>query len=561
MKVIIIGGVAAERRARRDCAGWMRRRKSSWSSAGRTCRTRTAACRTTSAASSRRSRASSWPLSRCSARCSTSTRDAVRASRSRRQEDRRSEELATGEVTTEPYDKLVLSPGAAPIRPPLPGIDLPGIFSVRTVPDARTIRAWCIAARRARPAWTPTRVPDRHEAEARRRGWRRVHRPRDGGELRPPGPGCHAHREAEPGDAAARPEMARLVERYLVKHGVNLQLSDGVAGFRQTAEGALEVLTESGKAHPADIVILAIGVRPRPRWRKRPASKSASGWHPRRRAHAHERPNIFAVGDAVEVKDFVTGQWTLIPLADRRTGRAHRRRRDRRARLALRGTQGTSICKIFEARSARPGPARRCCGRWGDGVREGLHLSELPRGYYPGAKMMAIKCSSARPTGACSARSCSPRTASPSGRRVCDGHPDAGHHRRPGGSDCATRRRSAAQGPVNFAGWSRATSSPATCRLSTGTAPARGSSSTYATRRVGGRVRPRRTQHPLPQLRARLGELPRDKRSRSSAAPPCAPTTPRASCWQTASRHGTSRAACWPGRIAPRREGGQEICR
>ena len=48
----------------------------------------------------------------------------------------------TGEVTTEKYDKLVLSPGAAPIRPPLPGIDLPGIFSVRTVPDAREIREW-----------------------------------------------------------------------------------------------------------------------------------------------------------------------------------------------------------------------------------------------------------------------------------------------------------------------------------------------------------------------------------------------------------------------------------
>jgi NADPH-dependent 2,4-dienoyl-CoA reductase/sulfur reductase-like enzyme len=49
---------------------------------------------------------------------------------------------ATGAVTTEHYDKLVLSPGAAPIRPPLPGIDLPGIFSVRTVPDARQMREW-----------------------------------------------------------------------------------------------------------------------------------------------------------------------------------------------------------------------------------------------------------------------------------------------------------------------------------------------------------------------------------------------------------------------------------
>jgi NADPH-dependent 2,4-dienoyl-CoA reductase/sulfur reductase-like enzyme len=50
--------------------------------------------------------------------------------------------VTTGEVTTEKYDKLVLSPGAAPIRPPLPGIDVPGIFSVRTVPDAKVIREW-----------------------------------------------------------------------------------------------------------------------------------------------------------------------------------------------------------------------------------------------------------------------------------------------------------------------------------------------------------------------------------------------------------------------------------
>ena len=58
------------------------------------------------------------------------------------------------------------------------------------------------------------------------------------------------------------PEMARLVERYMVKHGVQLELNDGVAGFQQSADGSLEVLTSSGKKHPADIVILAIGVRP-----------------------------------------------------------------------------------------------------------------------------------------------------------------------------------------------------------------------------------------------------------------------------------------------------------
>ena len=64
--------------------------------------------------------------------------------------------VATGEVTTESYDKLVLSPGAASIRPPLPGIDLPGIFQVRTVPDVRAIREWIERARRSSPGCTTT---------------------------------------------------------------------------------------------------------------------------------------------------------------------------------------------------------------------------------------------------------------------------------------------------------------------------------------------------------------------------------------------------------------------
>jgi NADPH-dependent 2,4-dienoyl-CoA reductase/sulfur reductase-like enzyme len=58
------------------------------------------------------------------------------------------------------------------------------------------------------------------------------------------------------------PEMARLVERYLVKHEVSLELNDGMAGFQLSADGTLEVLTGSGQRHPGDHVILAIGVRP-----------------------------------------------------------------------------------------------------------------------------------------------------------------------------------------------------------------------------------------------------------------------------------------------------------
>ena len=185
---------------------------------------------------------------------------------------------ATGEVTTEKYDKLVLSPGAAPIRPPLPGIDLPGIFSVRTVPDARNIREWLDQEDRADRSGM-----DKYTA------FQTVTKPRravvvGGGFIGLEMVENLAHRGLEvtlieklnqvmpPLD----PEMACLVQRYMVKHGVRLELNDGVAGFRQCSDGSLEVLTGSGACHPADIVILAIGVRRRSSWRRWPGSRSAS---------------------------------------------------------------------------------------------------------------------------------------------------------------------------------------------------------------------------------------------------------------------------------------------
>ena len=190
------------------------------------------------------------------------------------------------------------------------------------------------------------------------------------------------------------PEMSRLVERYLVKHGVNLQLADGVAGFRQAKDGSLEVLTESGKAHPADVVILAIGVRPETALAK--AAGLEIGQRGGIRVDEHmttSDPDILAVGDAVEVKDYVTGQWTLIPLA----GPANRQGRiaadviaGRKSRY--RGTQGTSICKIFEGEIGQTGPSEKVLRQAGETDFEKLYLYQNSHaGYYPGAKMMAIK--------------------------------------------------------------------------------------------------------------------------------------------------------------------------
>ena len=301
----------------------------------------------------------------------------------------------TGEITTEHYDKLVLSPGAAPIRPPLLGIDLPGIFSVRTVPDARNMRAWLdrdVTTQSGMDSYT---------------GYQTVTKPKravvvGGGFIGLEMVENLVHRGLEvtlierlgqvmpPLD----PEMAILVERYLAKHNVRVELNDGVAEFRQTAGGSLEVLTSSGKSHPADIVILAIGVRPETALAKMAGIEIGQRGGIRVDEHMRtSNPDIFAVGDAVEVKDFVTGQWSLVAMA----GPANRQGRIAADVIAgrdsrFRGTQGTSICQIFEAAVASTGASEKTLDQLGDKDFEKIYLyPNSHAGYYPGAKMLAIK--------------------------------------------------------------------------------------------------------------------------------------------------------------------------
>ena len=304
-------------------------------------------------------------------------------------------DVATGKVTTEPYDKLVLAPGAVPIRPPLPGIDLPGIFSVRTVPDARTIRQWLHCGEETKDcmhSYTGLQaVTKRKRAVVVGGGFIGLEMVENLAHL---GLDVTLVEKLNQVMPPLDPEMAHLVERYLVRQGVNLQLADGVAGFRQVADGSLEVLTESGKAHPADVVILAIGVRPETALAK--AAGLAIGQRGGIRVDEHMRtsdPDILAVGDAVEVKDYVTGQWTLIPLA----GPANRQGRIAADVIAgrdsrYRGTQGTSICKIFDGVIGQTGPSEKVLRQAGVTDFEKLYLyPNSHAGYYPGAKMMAIK--------------------------------------------------------------------------------------------------------------------------------------------------------------------------
>ena len=292
-------------------------------------------------------------------------------------------DLATGEVTAHSYDKLVLSPGAASVRPPLPGIDLPGIFHVRTVPDAREIREWI-----GRGGGTGKPASRAVVAGGGFIGLEMVEN--------------LVHRGLEVTlvemldqvlpmiDA----EHARVVEALLSRHGVRLALNDGVSGFKPGADGAIDVETRSGRRYPADIVILALGVRPDTTLAKAAGLEigELGGIRVDDRMRTSD-PDIFAVGDAVEVRDSVTGRWSLVALA----GPANRQGRIAADVIAgrdsrFRGAQGTSIVGLFGVAVAWTGVSEKTLNRLGEADYEKVHLyPNSHAGYYPGAKPIAMK--------------------------------------------------------------------------------------------------------------------------------------------------------------------------
>jgi NADPH-dependent 2,4-dienoyl-CoA reductase/sulfur reductase-like enzyme/rhodanese-related sulfurtransferase len=304
-------------------------------------------------------------------------------------------DLTTGDVTTHGYDKLVISPGAASVHPPLPGIDLPGIFHVRTVPDAREIRQWIergspFLSGMHRYSGFQTLKP-KIRAVVVGGGFiglemveNLIHR------------GCEVTLVEMLDHVLPMidPEHASVVEGHLKRHGVRLALNDGVAGFKQAGKGLIDVQTKSGKTYRADIVILALGVRPDTKLARTAGLKIGERGGIRVDEHMRTSdPDIFAVGDAVEVKDFVTGEWSLVALA----GPANRQGRIAADVIAgrsssFRGTQGTAIIGLFGAAIAWTGVSERTLNRIGDADYEKIYLyPNSHAGYYPGAKPLAMK--------------------------------------------------------------------------------------------------------------------------------------------------------------------------
>jgi len=277
----------------------------------------------------------------------------------------------------ERYDALVLAPGAAPIRPPLPGIDLPGIFAVRTIPDTRRIRAWIEQRRPRRALVVGGGFIGLEMAE------NLVHR----------GLEVTILEKLPQVMAPLDPEMAATVAAHLSAKGVALRLGDGLAGFEPQA-GALAAITESGARVPADLVILSIGVRPETGLAV--AAGLPLGSRGGIRVDAQMRtadPHIWAVGDAVEVRDVISGQEMIVPLA----GPANRQGRVAADSIAgrsrdFRGVQATAVVGVFGLTAATTGASEKGLRRSGVTGYACVYLHPGHHaGYYPGAKPIHLK--------------------------------------------------------------------------------------------------------------------------------------------------------------------------
>lgn len=284
-------------------------------------------------------------------------------------------ELATGTEYDESYDKLILAPGAAPLRPPIPGIDLPGIFTLRNLQDVDRIKG-SVDRGIGKAVVVGAGFIGLELAEnlVRRGVETTVVELQD--QVLPP----------------FDPEMTTPLLELLRSQGVKVLLGQSADGFESAADG-LEVKLKSGERLSAHLVILGIGVRPESGL----AAVAGLDVGPRGgiRVNPHLQtsdPDIYAVGDAIEVTDFVLGGATQVPLA----GPANRQ-----GRLAAnhifgrpsryRGTQGTAIVGMFDRTAAMTGVSEKRLRAAGTPYRKIYVHPAHHAGYYPGAESMSLK--------------------------------------------------------------------------------------------------------------------------------------------------------------------------
>ena len=288
-------------------------------------------------------------------------------------------ERATGRTYHEHYDRLVLATGATPLKPPLPGIDHPRIFTLRSIPDMDAIKAVVDGGARSAVVVGGGYI-GLEVAEA----------------FRYRGLDVTLVEAAEHVMAVLDAEMSREVEDHLEAKGVRLHLATTARGFAAGPEGSVVVDLGAAGTVVADLVVMAVGVRPES------SLASAAGLELTERGaivvDEHQRtsdPAIYAVGDAVLVRDTVTGERVVVPLAGpaNRQGRIAAdhivRGEGRSARYT--STQGTGVVKVFDMTVAMTGAAEKALQRTGRAYRKVYLHPSGHASYYPGTAPMHMK--------------------------------------------------------------------------------------------------------------------------------------------------------------------------
>ena len=284
---------------------------------------------------------------------------------------------ADGKEYEETYDKLLLSPGANPVKPPLEGIDSEGIFTLRNVEDTDRIKAYITDKQVKRAVVVGAGFIGLEMAE----------------NLHHAGVAVSV---VEMGNQVMAPidfSMAAPIHQHLIEKGVSLYLEEGVTRFRRTEEG-ITVFLKSGKSIPADMVLLSIGVRPATVLAQQAGLELGETGGIRVDEHLETSvKDIYAVGDAIEYPHPLTGKPWLNYLANpaNRQGRIVADNMALGNTTSYEGAIGTSIAKVFDMTVASTGLAAKRLKQWGMEYQSSVTHSASHAGYYPDALPLTLK--------------------------------------------------------------------------------------------------------------------------------------------------------------------------
>lgn len=282
------------------------------------------------------------------------------------------------ETYEESYDYLILSPGAKPVKPPIEGINDPRILTLRNVPDTDRLKQMV------------DELGDKRDVTVVGGGFIGIEMVEA---LTERGMNVTLVEGAPHILAPFDSDMVKIAERAMQQHGVRLLLGDSVASFRETESKRLEVVLQSGSSHQADLIVLAIGVAPATQFIRDAGIELGPKGH----IIVNEQlqtsdEHIYAVGDAIEVVDFISGRKTAVPLA----GPANRQGRLVANHIcgwpaSYTGSQGTSIIKIFDLTVAGTGNNERTLKAHGVKYHVAVVHPNSHAGYYPGATSLTLK--------------------------------------------------------------------------------------------------------------------------------------------------------------------------